>query len=150
MADQSTQTPVQPDSQQFERILLAEDSTTLSNLIARMLTRHGREVLTAENGRRAVEIVEAAGAEGRPVDLILMDVNMPEMTGYDATWTLRRNGYTGKIIILTAIEEEYDMARSLCNGADDFLAKPFSPEQLGEVIRAHAARPAPSIHASKQ
>jgi DNA-binding response OmpR family regulator len=137
-------------ARQFNRILLAEDSTTLSNLISRMLTHHGREVLTAENGRRAVEIVEAAGAEGQPIDLILMDVNMPEMTGYDATWTLRRNGYTGRIIILTAIEEEYDMARSLCNGADDFLAKPFSPEQLAQVIKAHAAQPSSSIHAGAE
>ena len=69
-----------------------------------------------------------------------MDVVMPELNGCDATYKLRQAGYTGKIVILTAADVEFDLARALCAGADDFLAKPFSPQQLTSMLLLHVGK----------
>src|SRR5690606_15427726 len=91
----------------------------------------------ATNGLEAVGMVESLSGCGQSIDLILMDVVMPELNGVEATWTLRQQGYTGKIVILTAAEKEFDMAASLCAGADDYLPKPFTPEDLHRVLEQH-------------
>lgn len=116
------------------RILLVDDSATLRKLIASALRKFTPHVATVENGRRAIEAVHLAAEMGHPFDAIFMDVVMPEMNGYDATYQLRQEGYSGRIVILTANPEEFDMARNLCNGADDFLAKPFSPTDLKRTL----------------
>lgn len=124
------------------RLLLVEDSTTLQKLIKNCLAMSKIQVTIAGNGLEAVDLVERAGGT---FEMILMDVVMPEMNGVEATYRLRANGYTGKIVILTAADTTFDMAASLCAGADDFLAKPFAPADLHRVIAAHCPgyKPAP-------
>ncbi len=126
------------------RILLAEDSSALRRLVGHVLLNVCQELVLAKDGQEAVELAVAADAAGRPFDLILMDVMMPRLNGVEATYQLRQQGYGGRVVILTAADEEYDMARSLCAGADDFLAKPFTPVDLQRVVREHAGKPAAS------
>lgn len=120
------------------RVLLAEDSATLRRLVGHVLAKECGELVLASDGREAVEKVFAAEAEDRSFELVLMDVMMPRLDGCEATAELRRRGYKGRVIILTAADEEYDLARSLSAGADDFLAKPFTPSDLQNMVRGHA------------
>lgn len=119
-------------------VLVVEDSRVLRRLISQTLEDQAMIVDTADDGLQAVAQVARRADQGPPVDVVLMDVVMPNLNGLEATWQLRRNGYTGLVIMLTAADQhEYDMASSLCAGADDFLAKPFAPEQLCQTIRQH-------------
>jgi len=126
------------------RVLVVDDSATIRNAIQAALSRHNVIVDTAHSGKEAVGKVFAELATDTPYDLVFMDVVMPGLNGLDATHRLREVGYRGKIIICTANREEFDMATSLCSGADDFLSKPFGPSQLIEVIRDNC--PAPGSH----
>ena len=82
------------------KVLLAEDGPDNQRLISALLRHAGAEVEVAENGQVALAHVEAAGVEG--FDVILMDMQMPEMDGYEAACVLRRKGLAGPIIALTA------------------------------------------------
>ncbi len=117
------------------RILLAEDGFDNQQLIKTLLGRAGAEVEIAENGRVAVE---KAGA-GR-FDVILMDMNMPEMDGYEATRTLRDRGYQGPILALTANAMSDDAQRSLDAGCNDHLTKPIDRARLTAAIAHYAGR----------
>jgi CheY-like chemotaxis protein len=119
--------------------LLAEDSYMLRRLVGHVLHEQCARLVIAEDGREAVDIVLAAHAAGACFDLILMDVMLPRLNGCDATFELRQGGYRGRIVILTAADDEYDLARSLSAGADDFLPKPFTPPQLLEMVHRHLA-----------
>lgn len=116
------------------RILLVEDSSTLRKLIRRALLSEPVDLQMAENGLEAVRLSEEAEEAGEPFDLVLMDVVMPELNGVEATWQLRQKGFRGRVVILTAADTQFDMAASLCAGADDYLAKPFTPQDLHRVV----------------
>ena len=88
-----------------------------------------------DNGLLAVNAALLASSAGEPFDLILMDIQMPEMDGYTATATLRRQGYTGKIIALTAHASDDDRDRCLNSGFDSFAVKPIQKDQLFTVCR---------------
>lgn len=123
------------------RALLVEDSRTLRRLMGECLTAHGASVTTAANGQEGLELAQRCAGGPEAFDLILMDVVMPILDGCEATYRLRREGYQGKIVILTAADQQkYDLARSLVAGADDFLPKPFTPEQLTRVLREHCPK----------
>lgn len=123
-----------------KHILLAEDSLTLQRLIGSILQHSRVHTTTACTGQEAFDLAMSQRDQGQPFDLILMDVVMPELNGCDATFKLRQAGYAGKIIILTAADVEFDLARALCAGADDFLAKPFSPQQLTTMLLLHMGK----------
>ena len=114
------------------RVLLAEDGFDNRELIRTILQRAGAEVETAENGRLAV-----AKAESSPFDLILMDINMPEMDGYEATGLLRDRGYRGPIVALTANAMSDDGDRCLTAGCNEYLTKPIDRALLIRTIAAH-------------
>ncbi|MEE9125759.1 MAG: ATP-binding protein [Planctomycetota bacterium] len=117
------------------RILLAEDVPANQRLITHILERAGAEVCVVENGNlavlRALEALEA----GAPFDLILMDMQMPIMDGYEATEMLRRKKYDRPIVALTANAMAADRDKCLDAGCDDFATKPVNRHSLLEVIR---------------
>jgi len=121
------------------RILLAEDGLDARRLLARHLRAAGAEVETAENGLVACELALRAADAGTPYDLILMDMQMPELDGYAAAARLRAAGYRGPIVALTAHAMEDERARCLGAGCDGFAAKPILRRTLIEVARAYLA-----------
>ncbi|HUO09220.1 MAG TPA: ATP-binding protein [Phycisphaerae bacterium] len=122
------------------RILLAEDGPDNQYLISLLLRRAGAKVTTADNGRYAMGLTLDATREGQPFDLILMDMQMPEMDGYAATRRLRERGYTGRIMALTAHTMPGDRERCLAEGCDEYLPKPFEPETLIDAVVATMGR----------
>lgn len=124
------------------RILLAEDSPDNQRLFQRVLTRAGAVVAIVENGRQAVEEAWNAHRQGRPFDVILMDMQMPEVSGYEATRRLRAEGYGGVIIALTAHASAADRAECLAAGCNDFAVKPIRRATLLNMIAAYHDQPA--------
>ena len=112
------------------RILLAEDNATNQLYIAHFLSEHGFEVETAENGLEALELLENSG----PFDVILMDVQMPEMDGLEATKKIREQGNNIPIIALTAYAMEGDREKFLSNGMDAYSSKPVKIDELVQII----------------
>jgi PAS domain S-box-containing protein len=128
------------------RILLAEDGPDNQRLISTVLRSAGAEVDVAPNGRAAVEKVASALSEGRPYDAVLMDMQMPEMDGYEATALLRRQGYTGPIMALTAHAMAEDRQKCLDAGCDDYAAKPVDrPGLLHALARLMGSPPAAPV-----
>ena len=115
------------------RVLVAEDNLTNQELLLALLEQRGDHVTVVSDGRQAVETSAA-----HPFDLILMDLQMPEMSGLDATAVIRaREGGTGHrlpIIALTAHAMSGDRERCLEAGMDDYLPKPISPRALLEKL----------------
>ena len=118
------------------RILVVEDEAGIAALVAYHLTREGYRVRTAASGAEAL----AAIAHERP-DLVVLDVMLPEFSGYEVLSELRRREELAEIpvVVLTARRDEADRIRGLELGADDYVTKPFSPRELvlrvGAVLR---------------
>jgi len=122
------------------RLLLAEDGPDNQRLIAFLLRKAGADVIIVENGQEAVHIATVAAAEHRPFDVVLMDMQMPVMDGYEATAMLRREGYRDPIVALTANAMAGDRERCLASGCDDFATKPIEKLRLFETILSAAGR----------
>ena len=121
----------------MKRILVIEDQPVMRRNIQTILEMEGFQVVTAENGRQGVET-----AKGTPPDLILCDVMMPELDGYGVLTALRENEVTATVpfIFLTAKGEKTDLRTGMNLGADDYLAKPVSSDDLLAAIRARFER----------
>ncbi|MGE0086639.1 MAG: response regulator [Desulfococcaceae bacterium] len=116
------------------RILVAEDTPFNQKFIIRLLGRRGHQVLIAENGIKAIEALKA-----EKFDLVLMDVQMPEMDGFEATAAIRdlekKNGQHIPIIAMTAHSMKGDREQCIQSGMDDYVSKPVSSEALFKAIR---------------
>ncbi|MCQ3919954.1 MAG: hypothetical protein DPW13_03170 [Planctomycetes bacterium] len=123
------------------RILLAEDGADNQRLIRAILERAGATVEVVENGRFALDRALEAEEKGEAFDVILMDMQMPELDGYEATRRLRRAGYTRPIIALTAHAMSHDRDRCLEAGCDAYETKPLRRQRLLQVIRAQLLAP---------
>ena len=121
------------------RILLAEDGPDNQRLISLILKKAGADVRIASNGKVAIEMIEAAEASGDPpFDVVLMDMQMPELDGYSAARRLRENGFSQPIIALTAHAMTKDREKCLAAGCSDFATKPINRPVLFETIRRWA------------
>lgn len=138
-----TETPVPtaalpvPGTRDYLRILLVEDSDINQVITLRMLEKEGYQVLAVPSGHAALTILET-----EEVDLVLMDVQMPEMDGLEATRRIReRELATGRhtlIVAMTARAMKGDREQCLQAGMDDYIAKPFQPRELYDVIKRRA------------
>jgi len=126
------------DAQLSPRVLLAEDNRDTQRVMALRLATAGFAVTPAPNGQVAIDLALAAQQAGRPFDVILMDIEMPVLDGYEATRTLRGAGYHHPIIAVTAHTSPDDRDECLRFGCDDYVAKPIDWPQLNALIAACA------------
>jgi len=115
-----------------KKILAVDDERHIVRLVQINLQKEGYDVTTASNGREALEKV----AENKP-DLIVMDVMMPEMDGFEALKRLKENPETAEVpvIMLTAKAQDADVFRGWQSGADLYLTKPFNPSELLTFVK---------------
>ena len=116
------------------RVLLAEDVPDVHVVFRQILQLINLEVEIAEDGCLACEMAEKSQSEGKPFDLILMDIQMPRMNGYEATRWLRQHGWHGPIVALTAHALVGDREKCLAAGCDDYIAKPITSGKLYELL----------------
>lgn len=114
------------------KILVAEDERDIRDLIAFTLQFAGYDVVTAANGEEAVTktLIELP-------DLVIMDVRMPKMTGYEACKLIKADEKTRTIpvMFLSAKGQEAEIKTGIISGADEYILKPFSPDQLVERVK---------------
>jgi two-component system, OmpR family, response regulator VicR len=116
-------------------ILVVDDEKNIVDILSFNLTKEGYEVLTAADGEKALSVY----AEASP-DLILLDVMLPLMTGFDVCAKIRSADYLTPIIMLTARQEETDKVLGLEIGADDYITKPFSMREVLARVKANIRR----------
>ncbi len=119
------------------KILLAEDAPDNQNILRAYLERIGLDVTVASNGREACEFVQQSMSEADvpAFDLVLMDIQMPEMDGYEATSKLRSMNYAGPIVALTAHAMSSDRDRCMKVGCNAYITKPVKRADLHEAVR---------------
>jgi DNA-binding response OmpR family regulator len=121
------------------RVLLIEDEPALARGLSDMLRARGFEVEIAMDGQRGLDAALAGAA-----DLILLDVMLPKMNGYEICRTVRSHGIDVPILMLTAKGQEEDIVLGLNLGADDYITKPFRPAELIARTRAFLRRRRPT------
>src|SRR5580698_1429614 len=115
-------------------ILLIDDEPQIRKVLRTSLAAHGANVMDVQNGEEALELLRE-----KTVDLILLDMNMPGMGGLDACRAIR-SGWDVPIIVVSVRESDRDKVEALDAGADDFVTKPFSFDELMARIRAALRR----------
>jgi len=120
------------------RILIVDDEPEIVRGLQDNLRFEGYQTASATNGQEALAL-----AQSDAPDLILLDIMMPRMSGWDVCRALREKGIEAPIIMLTARGEEVDRVRGLELGADDYVTKPFSLRELLARVRAVLRRPGP-------
>ena len=122
------------------RILLVEDGPDNQRLIGFILKKAGAVVTLADNGQVGWELANAARSEGRPFDVILMDMQMPVMDGYAATSRLREEEHTLPIIALTAHAMADDRRKCIDAGCDEYATKPIARQELIDLVANYAKK----------
>lgn len=128
-----------------ELLMVVDDEVGVRELLADALKLAGFEVVTASDGMNALTQLRSV----KP-NLLIVDINMPLMDGFDLIERLRTNGDNTPALMLTARAEKTDITRGLTLGADDYVTKPFGLEELILRIRAILRRSAPSLEAARK
>jgi DNA-binding response OmpR family regulator len=118
------------------RVLVVDDEPDIRKLVAHLLRRSGHEVIEAENGRAALRSLHAS-----PPDVVLLDVSMPEMDGWQTLERIRDLSDV-PVMMLTARGDELERVRGLQAGADDYVVKPFGRQELLARVQALLRRAA--------
>lgn len=116
------------------KILVVDDERLIRNVIREYLENEKYEVFEAENGFDALRVLET-----NKVDLIILDIMMPRMDGFETLKEIRKTKDT-PVIMLSAMKEEEDKLSSFNLGVDDYITKPFSPKELVARVKAHLKR----------
>ena len=126
------------DPETVLRVLVAEDNAVNQRLAVRMLEKRGHRVTVAGNGREALDALAKD-----TFDLVLMDVQMPEMDGLQATSAIREGekvtGHHQTVIAVTAHAMKGDREKYLATGMDDYLSKPIRPQELDDILERYLA-----------
>ncbi|WP_027092764.1 response regulator transcription factor [Cohnella thermotolerans] len=112
-------------------IVVIDDDEKITSLLRRSLAFEGYEVTTAPNGQEGLRILQ-----GRHADLVVLDVMMPQLDGWEVCRRLRTAGIHSPVLMLTAKDDVQDRVKGLDMGADDYLVKPFALEELMARVRA--------------
>jgi DNA-binding response OmpR family regulator len=115
-------------------ILIADDEEDIADLIAIHLEKEGYHVIKASDGQEAVRVVET-----QSIDLLILDIMMPKMDGYEVTRRIREQ-HNMPIIFLSAKTSDFDKVQGLVIGADDYMTKPFTPIELVARVNAQLRR----------
>ncbi|MBI2994936.1 MAG: response regulator [Gammaproteobacteria bacterium] len=110
-------------------VLLTDDNPDIIELVQLVLGKSGYRLLTANDGRQAIEIC----LKENP-DLVLMDLNMPHVNGFDATRRLREQGFRSPIIVLTGSESDDDRRKAKDAGCDDYILKTMEMRDVERVV----------------
>ena len=113
------------------KVLVVDDEPSLQTLLTYNLKKSGFDVILAEDGQQALDILHE-----QKIDIVLLDIMLPEKSGVDVTRELRAEKNQIPIIMLTALDDEIDKVVGLEIGADDYVTKPFSPREV--IARVHA------------
>ena len=132
------------------RLLVAEDARCVRHVIGSFLGKMDLEAEMVENGKLACEMAEKSKVEGRPYDLILLDVQMPQMNGHEAARWLREHGWEGPIVAVTAHDRDEDRKKCLDAGCDEHLSKPIVETALRDVVTRHLSGRTPPLQCSGQ
>jgi CheY-like chemotaxis protein len=119
------------------RILLADDRRDIWRIGKYFLEKAGATVTVVEDGLQAVEETERAARDGRPFDLIIMDMQMPVMTGPEAVAELRQAGFDRPIIALTADVMDGEREACIAMGCNDYFPKPINGSGLVKLVAMH-------------
>ncbi|HZM03420.1 MAG TPA: response regulator [Candidatus Saccharimonadales bacterium] len=129
-----------PDMQYaMKNILVIDDTADLRNLIATILSNFGFTVREAANGHMGLQMIH----DEKP-DLVVCDINMPGMDGYETLATMRESADAAAIpfILMTGLVSRDGFRRGMVSGADDYLVKPFTPDELVEAVMSRLVRQA--------
>jgi two-component system OmpR family response regulator len=113
------------------RVLVTEDETVMANLVSQALSEEGHDVRIVSSGERAIDAVRESS-----YDLVLLDVMLPGLDGFITCRRMRERGAGMPVLMLTARDDVDDRVRGLDAGADDYLCKPFSLDELLARVRA--------------
>jgi twitching motility two-component system response regulator PilH len=114
-------------------VMIVDDSNALREIIAKMLRDSGIEVISAEDGVQALKKIE----DETQLDLVVLDIVMPNMNGYDLCRHIRKNPKTQNlpVVMCSSKSEEFDRYWGMKQGADAYISKPFRPEELLSTIK---------------
>lgn len=112
-----------------KKVLLTDDNADIIELVQLVLSESGYDLMTATDGREAIQIC----LKEKP-DLVLMDLNMPHVNGFDATRQLRQQGFTSPIVVLTASESEEDRRKAEEAGCDAYILKTMEMRDVERVL----------------
>jgi CheY-like chemotaxis protein len=119
------------------KILVVDDEPTIVRLMEFILARQGHEMIVAVNGEEALQKIKA-----HQPDLVLLDIMMPRIDGYEVAQKLRADPQTADlpIIMLSAKAQDEDIRRGVEVGVDEYITKPFTPDHLVQVVSQHLSR----------
>ncbi|MFS0597718.1 vancomycin resistance response regulator transcription factor, VanR-F/VanR-M family [Peribacillus frigoritolerans] len=116
------------------KILIADDDVEIADLVAIHLEKEGYRVIKVSDGQETIDVIQ-----NQPIDLLILDIMMPKMDGYEVTRRIREK-HNMPIIFLSAKTSDFDKVQGLVIGADDYMTKPFIPIELVARVNAQLRR----------